>query len=529
MTVPGVADARVEADDAVNETLTEHSGRVTAFRGDDSVDGLTDEQRIASGTPGRSLFIEAGPGTGKTTVSAYRFGVQRYRVSDRLDPRAVVAVSFTRAATWNLWRRVQRIWGRSAVVWPHRIITLDTVMSDLLHDLLGCDLVRWPNGSHVLDIHDSWASFSGTVWTRTAYDLRLVDGNVEIVSGYATTRGARVPTTVIVPLLEHGVCTHEDVRRILGQALLLPDCVERLRSRLAATMRTMIVDEIFDANDLDLDVIGLAIEAGVSVTLVGDPWQALYLFRGAKPERVNELIRSHALEILPLTRSFRWRTDTQRDLADELRSGHPALLPVDASNGRESDVDVVLALFWKPLWEIGPEVLPLAFHAFKGGIEEAAATLLLNHVTRHVFSEDATYLRDALTALAIIDQDVPRQLEGELQRVVELLRVPGKPALNAAYNALVAVIGEVSRRPMRPAHVAHTVRLAEVSKRVLYQGRPVPGLTTHQAKGREWDVVGVRLSASERGLLAAGLRVDEDTHRKLYVACTRARYGTVEV
>jgi hypothetical protein len=75
-------------------------------------------------------------------------------------------------------------------------------------------------------------------------------------------------------------------------------------------------------------------------------------------------------------------------------------LPAAAGDDFELAVDVVLSLHWKPLWQAGNQVLPLAFHAFKGGGEEAAAALLLNHVPSNIFSKDATYLRDALTALA---------------------------------------------------------------------------------------------------------------------------------
>ena len=128
-------------------------------------------------------------------------------------------MSFTRSATWNLWRRVQRTWGPSAVVWPHRIVTFNTVMCDLLHDLLGCGMVRWPNGHQTLDVHDSWAAFSGTFWTRTAYRLKLDGSNVTILRGLAQLASARVPSTVCVPLLEGGVCTHEDIRDVLIQAL----------------------------------------------------------------------------------------------------------------------------------------------------------------------------------------------------------------------------------------------------------------------------------------------------------------------
>src|SRR5699024_6497345 len=73
-----------------------------------TLSALTVEQRHAAATGEKNIFIEAGPGSGKTTVSAQRFGVLRFAAQYRYDSRAVVAVSFTRAATSNLRRRVQR-------------------------------------------------------------------------------------------------------------------------------------------------------------------------------------------------------------------------------------------------------------------------------------------------------------------------------------------------------------------------------------------------------------------------------------
>jgi DNA helicase-2/ATP-dependent DNA helicase PcrA len=138
---------------------------MTDLAGTDAViDGLTSEQRLAAATTTRTIFIEAGPGTGKTSVSAHRLGVQRFGPDFRHDERAVVAVSFTRAATKNLVLRVQRLWGPSAMLWPHRVVTLDTIMSNLVHDLLQAGLLHWPNGHTTLDVHDTWASFSGSTW-----------------------------------------------------------------------------------------------------------------------------------------------------------------------------------------------------------------------------------------------------------------------------------------------------------------------------------------------------------------------------
>jgi DNA helicase-2/ATP-dependent DNA helicase PcrA len=500
----------------------------SAISCDAVIDGLTSEQRLAAATRTPNIFIEAGPGTGKTTVSAHRFAVQRFGPEFRTDGRAVVAVSFTRAATKNLVRRVQRLWGPSAISWPHRVVTLDTVMCDLVHDLLQAGMLRWPNGHTTLNVHDSWASFSGSTWNRTAYAV-VVDGTeVAIKQGWVARSRSSIPATVSVPLLLGGTCTHEDIRDVLEQALANPRFSAFVSARLQAGIRSLVVDEVFDANDLDIAIVEAAINAGIAVTMVGDPWQALYVFRGARPEVVPQLLERTGIRSLSLTQSFRWKDTKQQVLAQRLRAGQPVTLPVQDHHGGICGVDVVLALMWKPLWDLGGGVLPLAFHAFKGGTEEAAATLLLNHVTRNIFSLDATYLNDALTALAITDRDVPRQLESELQGVAAMLRIRGRPALNAAYNRLLEIVRTVSPRTLRPAHHSHTHRLALIQDRLAHPGRPVPGLTTHRAKGGEWDAVGVRITDGERHALAGGLSVAEDTHRKLYVACTRARHHTME-
>lgn len=501
-----------------------------------AIASLTDEQRLAAACTTANVFIEAGPGTGKTTVSAHRFGVQRFAPDHPHDSRAVVAVSFTRAATRNLRRRIQRLWGPSALAWPHRVVTLDTIMSDLLHDLLRAGLLRWPNqatlwpdGQVNLDVHDSWASFSGSTWNPTTYALHVAAGEVRVVQRLKGQASSSIPVTAIVPRLQGGICTHQDVRDVLEQALTDPTCAAHVEGRLAASMRALIVDEVFDANHLDIMIIEAAIRTGVAVTLVGDPWQALYVFRGARPEAVPEMLKRTGVRTLSLTHSFRWRDDAQRQLALDLRAGKAAALPVVNLVGVMGHVDVVLSLWWKPLWDSGPAVLPLAFHSFKGGYEEAAATLLLNHVTRGVLDLEATYLNEALTALAIQDHDVPRRLEPDLQRVAETLKTLDKTAVNHAYEELVAVVKTVSPRRLRNAHAAHTKRLKQVQERLVYPGRPVPGLTTHQAKGGEWAHVGVCLSDTERTALAGGLSVYEDAHRQLYVACTRAQLRTLEV
>ncbi|MFE3230259.1 3'-5' exonuclease [Nocardia sp. NPDC059228] len=52
----------------------------------------------------------------------------------------------------------------------------------------------------------------------------------------------------------------------------------------------------------------------------------------------------------------------------------------------------------------------------------------------------------------------------------------------------------------------------------------IPGLTVHQAKGREWNHVGVALNLAQERILDQGLRELEPEHCVLYVALTRAKH-----
>ncbi len=493
---------------------------------------LTDQQLVAAATSLKHVFIEASPGSGKTTVAAQRFGAQRYgpslSVGASADDRSVTAVSFTRSATRELLRRVRQTWGPAALRWPHRIVTLDTLVYDLLIHLLAVRRLRWPGGHVQLDVHDSWRILAEQSWMRTEVSLQLRGADVAVVRRTARRGAVRVSPRDFETAVAAGKCTHEEVRQVLTQALGRQGVIDTIVERLAATTRALIVDEVFDANDLDIAVVELAARAGVVLTVIGDPWQALYGFRGANPDAVPGLVKRTGSTRLPLTQSFRWRSGEQALLADTLRAGSGATLP-SISHGGCDEVDVVLACWWKHLWEVGPHVLPMAYQSARGNPPEAAATLLLNHLTRSVFGEDATYLTDALSTLRITDQDAPRQLEGALQAVLDTLAVPGKPALNTAYTALVAAVQTVSPRSFPAARGNYTGRLDMLRSRLAYTRRLIPGMTVHQAKGREWERVGARLTDAERRHLLGGLSHDNEVHRQLYVACTRARLRTVSV
>ncbi|WP_124861841.1 MULTISPECIES: UvrD-helicase domain-containing protein [Micromonospora] len=490
---------------------------------------LTDEQLRAITAKSACVFIEAAPGSGKTTVAAQRFGLLRFATP--VDSRAVVAVSFTRSATKELQQRVIRAWGFAALTPPHRIITIDTLLWEVLTFLLRAGHLTWPGGHTNLTVIDTWKLRLPHNWTRYQPSLKLDGRDVTTTAWWATEAKSRVLLAPFKAAVGDGVCTHDDVRRVLAYALDDPQLEAIVADRIAASVRALIVDEVFDANPLDLALVSSAADRGVSTTIIGDPWQALYRFRGAGPHLVPNLVEANDFATFPLTRSFRFITAQTQSMARMLREKVP--LTVLPRAGQE--LDVVLAATWKELWNIGGDILPLSFGS-PDSVPAAAALLLLDFVTSTAFGAAAVFRDEALTQLGIVDVSARTRLEPFFSDVVATLQEPvrsmaaEKRCINRAWDQLVAAIGTESQREFPRRHHSHTERLTLLRQHILSDPhRPVPGITIHQAKGREWRCVGVCLDDTDIDRLFHGLDETQETDRRLYVALTRGKELTVVV
>jgi len=486
---------------------------------------LTDQQKNATCAVSTRLFIEAAPGAGKTTVAAERYGVLRFG-SRRRSRRSVTAISFTRSATGELTRRVRSRWGSSALTWPHGVTTVDSLLCNILQHLLRRNVIRWPGDHTILTVLDDWRGHRGFRWLTPGNYRRVValDSSRKVIS-----RGERV--TVARPgigsreyfhgHLAAGLCTHEEIRGLVAAAITDEAMRGVIVELLSSSVDHLVVDEVFDANGLDLALIALACDANIAVTLVGDPWQALYGFRGAEPELVPKLLKDWNFHSLPLSQSFRFETPEMKDLATRLRDG----LPVAIIEG--GDYQVVLAAKWDQLWQAPNHVLPLSFGRTSNKTD-AAAIVLLDHLVYSTFNTRAIFLPEALVLLDL-DQDTYRK-DGPavLGSVVETLSGNGVDAPWRALAALRSAMKDLGA-PRRPPSSSgdneqkQLDRLALLATRLRSGRTLIPGMTIHQAKGREWDRVGVRLGTAEVSRLAAGLKQSVEPDRALYVALTRAR------
>lgn len=485
---------------------------------------LTHEQRLAIGARSRLTYIEAAPGCGKTTIAAHRYGVVRHRAQLVHDRRAVTAASFTRSATRELRDRCDALWGQNVRAAPHAVITLDTLVWRFVHMLLRVDAIEWPGGHKELTVRDSWPAIAQCSYSDRSAKAVLMGSRVVAVPVRFPARAVRPTAASFGASMRQGTCTHSELRDVLEGSLLRADIEAWVVEYMRRTLFALVVDEVFDANELDLALVRCAVQAGTEVTLVGDPWQALYRFRGARPDLVRDLVTECGFASVPVMESFRWRSVEQRALAADLRAGRGVTLSPDGVCG-----DVVLACEWKSLWSLSPTVLPLAFGSAKGNIPEAAATVLLDHILRTTLGVPAVYIDEALLTLGIFDPEAVERLDRRWGEVVEGVRLADdRGDLEQVYGDLAAVIGTESDREFPRAHANYLRRLEAMRERLKLSSL-TPGITVHQAKGREWGHVVVALTPDDAERLAEGLSSDRARDRQLYVACTRAKHMTVGV
>lgn len=425
----------------------------------------------------------------------------------------------------NSKNRVRRRWGSHALHWPHRVWTLDTLHCAIVFHLLRIGAIIWPGGHTELLVHDSWRGHAGgrlldsgfRYWRVVTLDGQQVVSTTRkrAQKGYGYSRKDAYEAR-----LRAGVCTHDEVRQLLELIVANPALRTPVEEYLKTTTKALIVDEVFDGNRLDMMIVTLAAYADVPCTVIGDPWQALYQFRGAEPDLVQKIISRMGFKRLEVMGSHRFKTTEMQDLARELRTG----AGVAVRPGSARDVNVVLSSQWSPLWAAGDHVLPLAFGQLSNRTDAALAILLewflLSHFgqipTRGAeaalfLGMDPAILRGDLTVLAPVIDGLAEGTAEDARAALDLLR------------QIVGTMCDGSIRRLKDTEEAIRVQRLQHLTRRLRATHLIPGMTIHHAKGREWDHVGVRLSESQERQLTRGLSQERESDRALYVALTRAR------
>ena len=245
---------------AADQTVGE-LGSLGEATGGSLLDRLDPEQRAAAAA-GAPLMIIAGPGTGKTRTLTHRLAAA---VAEQgVPPGACLALTFTRRAAQEMRERLTALLGRRAAQ-----LTVTT-----FHGL----------GLMILREHHELA---GLAPGFAVADDKTV---LEVATGLAgTARGGRALLAGAAAdpqrreLLREGLAARDlvDFDGLVELAVAVLDGAPAVAARLRERWPRISVDEYQDIDAAQYALLRLLAGDGTGLTVIGDPDQAIYRFRGA--------------------------------------------------------------------------------------------------------------------------------------------------------------------------------------------------------------------------------------------------------
>jgi DNA helicase-2/ATP-dependent DNA helicase PcrA len=125
-----------------------------------------------------------------------------------------------------------------------------------------------------------------------------------------------------------------------------------------------------------------------------------------------------------------------------------------------------------------------------------------------------------------LDPEILRGDPGIFAPVLDRLEGRTSADAAAALTLLRTTLTGMGSRPirkMKDTEEAGRIELLGALGRRLGTAHLIPGMTIHQAKGREWANVGVFLQPDEERRVASGLSQERPSDRAMYVGLTRAK------
>jgi DNA helicase II / ATP-dependent DNA helicase PcrA len=230
---------------------------------------FNDDQQAVIDNPSGARSVCAGPGSGKSTTMV---GMIRRLVEDGVSPSEIRAVTFSKEMATVLERKLNLKGVASTFHSLGYLICSETdrkpVEPELRHRLM-CKLVRrWHLDYKELD------HFIALMRRKNLPPIDAITGDypydlAHAYEAYETTR------------LQEGWM---DFDSMLADAVQL---LEKPTVRQRWSPKYMIVDEAQDTDDCQWRMMQLMAGRYGNITVVGDPNQAIYGFRGAKPDNIT--------------------------------------------------------------------------------------------------------------------------------------------------------------------------------------------------------------------------------------------------
>lgn len=250
-----------------------------------------DQDKIMNHTPSQTVFIKStapltvaisGPGSGKTQCVSDRI---KWLIEGGIRPEDIVAISFTNESANQLEKRIGQKIGFCGTLhsWMFRLLLKHGSKVGLLKDLI------------ILDEDEAESFLLGQLREMNLTSLSVTKVREAIAHG--PVKGADKMSIAVNGYYQKLVATGTlDYDAMLHFGDLLMEKIQGLGVHL-------FVDEVQDSGEKDFSIYCKA--DFEFKTLIGDPDQAIYSFRGGRMENLLELTKRPEASVFSLETNFR--------------------------------------------------------------------------------------------------------------------------------------------------------------------------------------------------------------------------------
>ncbi len=275
-----------------------------------------------------NIYLEACPGSGKTEVVAVKVALELNSWNGKLGGMAVL--SFANSAANELADRIFKHLQFRENIFPHFLGTFDS----FIYKNIVCPLAnkltdyKGDNGDFSIRIVEPSAKIgyktkysygnNGQIHAHK-FSICLTDdlGIEKIIFDTGNDALDRVLTGLKLEsyqlkdfinakekLLDNGLATYKDIESLALFAV--SNCqFNEYFNLLAKRYPLIIIDECQDLSKEQLKILEKFLDNGSKVHFIGDPYQAIYGFRGVDPNKVIAFAKSKNFTHLNLNRNFR--------------------------------------------------------------------------------------------------------------------------------------------------------------------------------------------------------------------------------
>ena len=263
---------------------------------------LNPQQREAVLTLDGKILLLATPGSGKTTVLVTRLG---YMICCKgIDPRSILTVTYTRAATFDMKRRFAALFGDEAAA-PVEFRTINGLSQIIvnhfwrIYGVPQYTLLENEGEINTLlrrlyqEINDEYPEDGAIKELRTAItyikNMMLCDEEIEHFEAHVE-KLSELYRRYQAALRERRLMDYDDQ---MSYALNILRRSPKLLEHYRAQFRYLCVDEAQDTSRVQHEIIKLLAGEDGNLFMVGDEDQSIYGFRAAYPEALLHFEEDH--------------------------------------------------------------------------------------------------------------------------------------------------------------------------------------------------------------------------------------------